>query len=97
MTNEVTDLIRALRDGRMSLQDVADRFRERSWPQTEPPPPASYLEMARRSLEDPRPDVPNSYDEVVAAYGRRELTREEFDVLSQAVAEAIHAKRQEDE
>ena len=90
--SEVTDLIRALRDGRLSLEEVAQRFRERTWPATKPPPPESYLEMARRSLEDPRPDVPNSYDDVVAAYDRGELTREQFDVLSEAIVEA---KRQE--
>jgi hypothetical protein len=92
-TSEVTDLIRALRDGRMSLEEVAQRFRERYWPSSKPPPPDSYLEMASRALEDPRPDVPNSYDDVVAAYGRGDLSREEFDVLSQAVVDAKRARR----
>ena len=32
MNSEVTDLIEALRGGAMSLDDVAQRFRERSWP-----------------------------------------------------------------
>ncbi len=96
-TSEVTKLIRALRDGSLSLEEVAQRFRERTWPATKPPPPTSYLEMARRALEDPRPDVPNSYDDVVAAYGRREITDEEFNVLSQAVAEAKHVKHQQTE
>jgi hypothetical protein len=91
-TNEAKALIRALRDGSMSLEEVAHRFRGRTWPSTTPPPPDSYLEMARRALEDPRPDVADSYDDVVAAYGRGELTREQFDVLSQAVADANNAQ-----
>jgi hypothetical protein len=91
-TSEVTDLIGKLRDGTLTLEDLARRFRARSWPPTKPPPPDSYVEMARRASEDPRPDVPNSFDEVVAAYGRGELTDEEFDVLSEAVAESIRSE-----
>jgi hypothetical protein len=85
---EVKDLIKALRDGRMSLEEVAQRFRARNWPTTRPPRAESYLEMAARAMEDPEPNVPGSYDDVVAAYDRKEISKEEFDVLSTAVAEA---------
>jgi len=95
MTNEVRDLLTALREGSMSLEDVAQRFRERTWPATRPPPPTSYLEMAARALEDPRPDVPGSFDEVTAAYARREITREQYRVLGEAVAEAKWARYRE--
>lgn len=96
MTDEVSGLIKALRDGSMSLDDVAQRFRERTWPLTAPRPPKSYLEMAARAQEDPRPDVPGSFDEVVAAYYRRELTREQYRVLADAVADSIRAHEQHD-
>src|SRR5690242_17370025 len=96
-SSEVIDLIRALRERRMSLDEVAERFRNRDWPVTDPPPPQSYLEMTERSLEDPRGDVPNSYDDVVAAYDRGDLSDTEFDVLSDAVADAIRAHPQKND
>ena len=46
ITTEVTELITALRHGSLTLEEVAQRFRERSWPRTRKPEPASYLEMA---------------------------------------------------
>jgi hypothetical protein len=93
-TNEVTEQIAALRNGSMSLDDVAQRFRERTWPRTKKPAPTSYLEMAAASLEDPEPDVPGSFDEVTAAYDRGELTRQQYRVLAEAVAESLRAEDQ---
>src|ERR1700735_4742026 len=92
--SEVTDLITALRDGSMSLDEVAVRFRERSWPRPKAPPPASYLELAAAAQRDPEPDVPGSFDDVVGAYDRGELTRAQYRVLAEAVADSF---RDEDE
>lgn len=92
--SEVTDLINSYKAGELTLDDLAQRFRTRHWPAIMPPPPASYLEMAARAQEDPRPDVPNSYDDVTSAYARGDLTREEYDVLSDAVLEAGRAEDQ---
>jgi hypothetical protein len=94
MTSEVSDLIKALRDGTMTLDEVAQRFRDRQWPRRRRPRPASYLEMAARTQEDPEPYVPGSFDDVVDAYDRGDLSRAEYRVLSEAVAES---KRAEDE
>jgi hypothetical protein len=88
--SEVTELIGRYKAGELTLEELAELFRARHWPRTVPPPPSSYLEMAARAEEDPRPDVPGSYDDVTAAYARRELTREEYDVLSDAVMDAVH-------
>jgi hypothetical protein len=90
--SEVTELIGRYKAGQLTLDQLAQLFRNRRWPSAVPPPPASYQEMAGRAEEDPRPDVPGSYDEVTAAYARRELTREEYDVLSDAVLEASRAQ-----
>jgi hypothetical protein len=92
--SEVTELIAALRDGSLSLDEVAQRFRERSWPRTRKPEPGSYLEMASAGLEDPEPDVPGSFDDVTAAYDRGELTREQYRTLAEAVAESLRAEEQ---
>ena len=32
MSNEVTDLIDALHEGRLTVEEVARRFRKRTWP-----------------------------------------------------------------
>jgi hypothetical protein len=90
--SEVTDLIGRYKAGELTLDQLAERFRARRWPSTVPPPPSSYEEMATRAQEDPRADIPNSYDDVTAAYARRELTREEYDVLSDAVLDAGRAE-----
>lgn len=94
MTSEVSDLIDALRDGTMTLDEVAQRFRERQWPRRRRPPPASYLEMAARVQEDPEPYDPNSFDDVTGAYHRGELSDSQYDTLAEAMAES---KRAEDE
>jgi hypothetical protein len=88
---EVATLIAALRAGRLSIDQVAGRFSNRDWPATRRQPPATYGEMAAQ--QDSAVDVPGSFDEVTAAYDRGELTREEYRVLSDAVAEAVTAMR----
>src|SRR5260370_41346134 len=92
MTNtEVTDLIAALA-GSMSLDEVSARFRLRICPGTRAPQPKSYLELAAAAQEDPEADVPGSFDDVVAAYDRGELTWEQYRKLAHAAADAINAK-----
>lgn len=93
MTSEVTDLIKALQDGTMALDEVAQRFRQRNWPRRRQEPPTSYFEMASRTLDDPEPYVPGSFDDVTDAYDRGELSDDEYDTLAEAMAEA---KREED-
>jgi hypothetical protein len=92
MTSEVSDLINALRDGTMTLDEVAQRFRDRQWPRRRRPPPASYLEMASRAQEDPEPYDPNSFDDVTAAYHRGELSDSQYDILAEAMAESKRAE-----
>jgi hypothetical protein len=92
MTSEVTDLITAFREGSMSLEEVASRFRERSWPHRRKPTPATYLEMAAAAQEDPEPYLAGSFDDVIAAYDRGELTRPQYRVLAEAVAESSWAE-----
>lgn len=91
MTSEVTDLLTALRDGTMSLDEVAQRFRDRSWPRPEPPP-ATYLDLAARAQEDPEPDPPGSFAEVTAALYRGEITDGDYEVLANAMAESKAAE-----
>jgi hypothetical protein len=91
MTSEIPELIAALRDGSMTLDQVAERFRQRAWPPRTAPPPATYLELATAAQQDPPPDVPGSFDEVTAAYDRGELTKEAYRRLAEAAAESTAA------
>jgi hypothetical protein len=94
MTSEVTDLINALRDGSMTLDEVAQRFRERSWPRRRKRAPATYLEMAAAAQEDPEPYLPGSFDDVTAAYQRGEISGDQYDILAHAMAESLRAEDQ---
>lgn len=89
-TSEVNDLISALSSGNLTLDEVADRFRARSWPRTRRQTAETALQWAEQ--QDPQPDVPGSYDDLTGAYDRGALTAEQYDVLSDAVADSIRAE-----
>jgi hypothetical protein len=90
MSSEVTELIAALRAGTMTLEEVAQRFRDRSWPDSKPQELDTDLEIAARTLEDPDPYVSGSFDDVAAALHRKDLTLPEYEVLARAAAEAMN-------
>lgn len=96
MTNEVTELLAALQDGTMTLDEVAQRFRQHRWPRRDRREPTTYLEMAAAELTDYDPPVPGSFDDVAAAYYQNKISRDQYRVLSQAAAEAQWAAEAED-
>jgi hypothetical protein len=92
MTSDVTDLIAALRAGTMSLDEVAQRFRERIWPDPPRPKPQTEAEVAARLMDDPDPYIPGSFDDVYAALHCGDITLDEYEVLAKAAAEAMDAE-----
>ncbi len=48
--------------------------------------------MAAAAQQDPEPYVPGSFDQVAAAYRRGELTRAQYRVLAEAVADSFRAE-----
>jgi hypothetical protein len=92
MSSEIPELIAALRDGSMTLDQVADRFRQRSWPRRTSPLPTTYLERAAAAQQDPEPYRPGSFDDVAAAHQEGRLSDHEYEVLSEAVAESKRAE-----
>jgi hypothetical protein len=86
MSIEISQLIGALRDGTMTLDQVAERFRQHSWPPRVTPPPETYLDLAAAAQQDPPLDVPGSFDEVTAAYDRGEISRAAYRQLAEAAA-----------
>jgi hypothetical protein len=87
--SEVTELLAAYRQGQLTLEELAQRFQERSWPPRRASP-RTAREAWQRELEDPEPIQDNSFDEVASAYSLGEITGEEYDRLAQA---ALHASR----
>jgi hypothetical protein len=96
MSNEVLRLLDALHEGSMTLDEVAERFRNRPWPHRVRPRPTSYLEMAAAEQEDPDPYIPGSYDDVVVAHSRGRLTDAEYETLVGAIAEARRTEEAKD-
>jgi len=95
--SEVDSLIQSLRNGSMTLDEVARRFLERSWPRRTTPPPKSYLDLAAAAQEDPEPYISGSFDDVSAAHQDGRLTDDEYEVLSEAVAESKRAEDRRNE
>jgi predicted Ser/Thr protein kinase len=89
MGSEVTELISALRNGTMSLDEVAQRFRERSWPRRNTEESATYLDLAAAAERDPDPYLEGSFDEVAMAFHRGELSDSEYEMLAQAMADSM--------
>ena len=90
--SEVTELLIALRSGAMSLDEVEDRFKVRSWPRTRGATPQSYSELTAAAQIDPGGGVHGSIDDLTAAYDRGEITREQYRTLAHAVAFAINTQ-----
>ena len=82
--SEVTELIDAYRAGELTLDELAQRFRDRVWP-TPRPAARSVDELYERELEDPDPPVEGSFDEVVNAYHAGQITAAEYKALAHAV------------
>lgn len=91
--SDITELIAAYRRGEITLDEVARRLRERAWPPPTRPFPRTPDEAYRRELEDPEPLQDGTFDEVYRARDRGELTRDEYDTLAAAAAEAIAEQR----
>jgi hypothetical protein len=89
MSNEVADLLTALHEGSLSLDEVAGRFRARLWPGRPAAHAQSHLDLAAADLHDPEPYIPGSYDDVVSAYDQGRLTDAQYAVLADAIAESI--------
>ncbi len=92
MSNEVRDLLQALHDGGISVEEVAEQFRERQWPRRTDKTPTTYMDMLAAELGDPGTYMPESFDDVIAAYDQKLITRQELRILSEAAAEAQRAE-----
>ena len=91
MSNEVRVWLRALQDGSMSLDQVAQEFRKHAWTPRQSSPTTTYEQLAKAELADPEPYIPGSFDDVTAAYHQGDLTDEQYDALANAMAESIRS------
>jgi tagatose-1,6-bisphosphate aldolase non-catalytic subunit AgaZ/GatZ len=90
MSNEIQALLSALQDGDITLDEVADRFRNRTWPRRNVQKSADYIALATAAQEDPEPYLEESFDDVTAAFHRGEISDYEYEVLAQAMTESMH-------
>jgi hypothetical protein len=90
--NEVTELIGRYKAGELTLDELAQDFRTRRWPRTTPGRRMTYPELGAQTEEDPGTDVPDSFDDVEAAFFRHDLSVEEYSKLRAAMAEALKAE-----
>jgi hypothetical protein len=85
--SEVTILIDAYHAGNISLDDLARRFRTRTWPPVPPACPPGMREAAP-AVDDPEPYIPGSFDDVVLAYDLGKLSDRDYQHLATAAASA---------
>lgn len=57
--SEVTELLTAYRRGELTLEELAQRFQQRTWPPRRPSP-RTAREVWQREMEDPEPVQENS-------------------------------------
>jgi hypothetical protein len=89
MPDEVNELLKALKQGKMTIDEVSQKFRERTWPRRlRSPRPETYIEMEKAEQRDPEPYLPGSFDDVTAAYHRGDISDEQYDRLADAMAES---------
>jgi hypothetical protein len=76
----------------MTIDEVARKFRERSWPRRSQQLPGSYEELAKSDMQDPDHYIPGSYDDVAAAYHRGRLNDAQYTALVNAIADSKTAE-----
>ncbi|MFF4777516.1 hypothetical protein ACFY05_32135 [Microtetraspora fusca] len=82
--SDITETLRSLAAGDVTLDQVAEDFAARTWPT--PPKPADNLDAAmKRMAEDPEPLTPGTWDEVSAAYTSGLIDDEQYAALFKAV------------
>ena len=85
--SEVTDMLASYRNGDMTLDELAQRFRDRVWPSRRPSP-RDVHELFQRDIEDPEPIQEGSFEEVASACTLGQISLDEYEVLARAVSEA---------
>ena len=76
--------IAAYVSGELTLEELVQLFRARQWPKVPKAWPPG-LERASSAISDPEPYVPGSFDDVVRAYDRGEISDLEYEFLASAV------------
>ena len=84
--SDVTDMIAAYGRGELTLDELAQRFRDRTWSPRRLSS-SGLQEAYKRETEDPEPIAEGSFDEVASAYIQGEISVEEYDILARAVGE----------
>jgi hypothetical protein len=84
--SDITDMIAAYGRGELTLDELAQRFRDRTWPPRRLSS-SGLPEAYKRETEDPEPIAEGSFDEVASAYLQGEISIDEYDVLARAAGD----------
>jgi hypothetical protein len=87
--SDVTDLLDRLVAGTVSLDEVAEVFRSRNWPDTPVPRSRTLADVETRALDDPEEPPEGAFIEVASYHQRHLIDLETYSVLAHAAAEAI--------
>jgi len=82
--SETISLIRHYQAGRLTLGGLVRQVRHRPWAPVPPVCPPG-LDEARLAIDDPRPWIPGSFDEVVLGYDLGLITDEDYEALARAL------------
>jgi hypothetical protein len=85
--SDVTDMIAAYGRGELTLDELAQRFRDRNWPPRRMSS-SGLQEAYKQETEDPGPIAEGSFDEVASAYLQGEISTDEYEILARAVGDA---------
>jgi Zeta toxin len=82
--SDTMSLIYHYQAGRLTQDGLVRQIRQRPWAPVPPICPPS-LTLARLAIDDPKPWIPGSFDEVVLAYDLGLLADEDYEVLVRAL------------
>jgi hypothetical protein len=89
--SEVTDLLQQLTDGKITLEELAAKFAQRTWPSSPQLSPTQKLNRAWANETDVE-TPPNSFEEVRSAWFSHEITDEQYAALKDAVTKDTPAE-----
>lgn len=87
--SDVTDTLDQLIAGEVTLDEVADQFRARSWPRRERVETSDATGLFRLDAQDPEEDPEGAFSEVAGYYAMHRIDDQQYAALAEAAAEAM--------
>ncbi len=95
--SEVTQAIEDLSSGAKTIEEVAELFKTRSWPDKPNQPSTSLAEINQRELQDYEPEPVGSRSEITLAWMMDKINDAQYKMLSDAAYSGLKKEAQEKE